>query len=57
LAAEAVDQEQRRTRALVDVMDATAVEFEKAPARRVGDLDLSGGIGGEPDQAANDNRQ
>lgn len=32
LAAEAVDQEQRRARALVDVVDALTIELEEAPA-------------------------
>jgi hypothetical protein len=41
LAAEAVDQEQRRTRPLVDIVDALAVEFEKASARRIGALGRS----------------
>ena len=50
-------RKQRRTDAFVDVVDAAAVELEKAPARRIGDFDLPGGIGGESGKSANDDRE
>ena len=57
LAAEAVDEEKRRARALVEIMNALAVEIEKASLGRHGDLDAPRGIGGKPDEAADSNHE